>query len=96
MEAFLENFSRFLREDVAFDFPGAIRKLYLTWQPEMSTPSWFLFFRTQCEWRLSKRLARRFHFVSSQTRVFGVRREILLMTRVFWTSSPVGFHWFVA
>ena len=85
-----------LREDVANHSPGAVRKPSLTWQPERSTPSWFLFFRTQCEWRLSKRPARRLHLVFSQTLAFGVRREILLVPRVSWGSSPVGFHWCVA
>ena len=69
----------------------ADRKPYLPWQPERSTPSWFLFIRTQCEWRLSKLPARRLHLVFSQTLAFGVRRETLLVARLL-VSTGVWHH----
>ena len=83
MEAFQENFTNFLRGDVACGSAEADRKPCLPWQLERSAPSWFLFIRTQCEWRLSKLPARRLHLVSSQTLAFGVRRETLLVASFF-------------
>ena len=34
------------------EFSGAVYKSHLTSPPGMGSPSWFLFFRDQCKWRL--------------------------------------------
>ena len=80
MEALLENFTKSLREDVAYDVPWAARKSYLTWQPGMSTPFDYFFSERNAKWRLSNRPARRLRSVCSQT---GVRSE----TRYCWRHA---------
>ena len=106
MDAFLEKFTNFLRENgprLALGSQACPRfwrsasqvlSDQATWN---ESPAMISILPNAARVATGKRLARRFQLVCSQTLVCGVRCALVLVPRVFWSSLPLleppGVHW---